>query len=161
MEQTAKSTLPGEPPRGTFQARIDDKGRLKLPADIQKYVERLNEKSLFITTLDQNTVRLYPTAVWQENEAFFVHEMEDAEPASDLQFIANHFGADSPVDAQGRVLMPARLREKIPLEDQPVWLECQKGRINLYNQQVYEERLSRAQQGLAEKLRALEKRGLR
>ncbi len=42
-----------------------------------------------------------------------------------------YFGGDAEIDAQGRVLMPAELREGLELEKQPVWLDCYNGRINV------------------------------
>ena len=153
--------VPGDPPRGTVQARVDDKGRLKLPVAIQQYLGRLGENKVFITTLDLRSVRLYPTSLWQENEAFFSQPSDDPDALADIQLLANHYGADSEGDAQGRVLFPTDLRRELGMENQPVWLECQKGRINVYTQQEYGQRLDRAKTRPDEKLRSLESKGLK
>ncbi len=140
---------------------MDEKGRLKLPVAIQQYLGRLGENKVFITTLDLKSARFYPTSVWQENEAFFSTPSDDPDTLADMQLIANHYGADSEVDPQGRVLFPTELRRELGMENQPVWLECQKGRINVYSQQEYGQRLERARTGAAEKLRSLESKGLK
>jgi MraZ protein len=150
-----------EPPRGIYPARVDEKGRLKLPAVFQQYLTDLGEKRVFVTSLDIRIARIYPISVWKENEILFDTATEDPEAAEDVKFIANDLGADSEIDGQGRVLVPQELRRMLTLENQPVWIECQKGRMNVYGKEVYEDRKRRAYENAADKLRALEKKGLK
>ena len=161
MDQELNSGGKVEPPRGIFQARVDDKGRLKLPSVFQQYLNTLGDQKVFITSLDVRTARIYPISVWKQNENFFEDYSEDPQTAEDVAFMANDLGADSEVDSQGRLLVPQGLRRKLGLEGQPVWLDCYKGRINLYSKEIYEERKSRASEAIAEKLRALERKGLK
>lgn len=150
-----------EPPRGIFPARVDDKGRLKLPSVFQQYLNAMGEQRVFITSLDVRTARIYPISVWKENEKFFEDYTEDPQIAEDIAFIANDLGADSELDTQGRLLVPQTLRRTLGIENQPVWLERYRGRINVYSKEIYEERKRRANQEVAEKLRALERKGLK
>ncbi len=151
----------GTPPTGTFQVRVGANGRLKLPAAIYKYLIRLGEERVFITSLDWKTVRIYPLSEWRRNQAFFSEFRDDPQAAEDVAFIANHLGRDSDIDDQGRVMIPAELRREIAVEDQPVWLIVHRGHISMYTKAVYEERLRRASEGLQEKLMTLERAGLR
>jgi hypothetical protein len=57
--------------------------------------------------------------------------------------------------------VPQKLRQKLNIENQPVYLDCQKGRINVYSEAVLAKRTQRAQQSLAEDLRTSEKMGLK
>jgi len=150
-----------EPPRGNYPARVDEKGRLKLPAVVHQYLNQLGEEKVFITSLDLRTARIYPISVWKQNEDLFELASDDPQAAEDIAFIANHLGADTEVDGQGRVLMPQELRQALKMENQPVWLACYKGRINVYAKDVYEERRVRAMTNLEQKLVTLEKRGLK
>ena len=160
MEQEPISA-PVEPPRGIYPGRVDEKGRLKLPAAFQQYLESMGEKKVFVTTLDVRIVRIYPISRWKENEIFFEAKNDDPAAAEDLAFIANDFGADSELDGQGRVLIPPQLRRTLGIENQPVWLDAYKGRINVYGKEIYDERRRRAMEGLQDKLRNLEKAGLK
>jgi DNA-binding transcriptional regulator/RsmH inhibitor MraZ len=99
--------------------------------------------------------------VWAANESLFAAAGEDAEYAAAVSFLADHFGADSDVDSQGRVLMPQELRKALELENQPVWLKCFNGRISVYSKSVYEEELRTARVRASEGVKALEKRGLK
>lgn len=154
-------TTPVEPPRGIHDARVDEKGRLKLPGNFQDFLNGLGEKKVFITSLDSRTARIYPTSVWKENEKLLAESTDDPESAEDIAFMANELGDDSELDAQGRVLINTKLRRLLSLESQPVWLECYQGGINIYNKEVYEERQRRSRENLAAKLAAFKKKGLR
>ena len=150
-----------EPPHSIAQARVDDKGRLKLPAEFVEYLRKLDVDKVFITTLDLQLARIYPIAVWKSNENLFSAAGDLAELAEDVAYIAKYFGGDSEIDAQGRVLMPAELRRRLSLEAQPVWLDFYNGRINVAGRAVHEGRLNRALANLGEKVKTLEKKGLK
>ena len=159
MEDTTQVTARIEPPLGTFTARVDDKGRLKLPSAFKEYLTSFGDKRVFVTSLDNRTVRIYPISVWKANEKFFEEYTEDPEAAEDIAFMANANGAGCEMDDQGRVLVPQELRRDLELENQPVWLDCYKGLINVFGKSVFDERRQRAVQGLADKLRTLRKKG--
>ena len=160
MDQTPPSATTSEAPRGIFSARVDEKGRLKLPAALKEYVAGFGEGKVFITSLDRRLARLYPISVWRSNEKVF-DDFEDPEAAEDVAFNANDLGADCVMDEQGRVLVPQELRRELALENQPVWLEVYKGPVNIYSKEIYDERKRRASVNLPEKLSALKKKGLK
>ncbi|MEO8049332.1 MAG: hypothetical protein ABI833_02860 [Acidobacteriota bacterium] len=150
-----------EPPHSIAQARVDDKGRLKLPSEFLEYLKKLGVDKVFITSLDREVARIYPIPVWKGNENFFGNAGDLAELAEDVAYVAKYFGGDSEIDGQGRVLLPAALRRELSLESQPVFLDCYNGRINVAGKNVHEERLHRALANLGEKVKTLEKKGLK
>jgi len=97
--------------RGHEQARVDDKGRLKVPNVFRSLLETKYGRELFLTSLTGDYVRLYPMPVWLEIEAK-LGAMPSTHP-SRLRFLdrVNFFGQAAELDTQGRVLVPARLRE--------------------------------------------------
>jgi MraZ protein len=97
--------------RGHEQARIDDKGRLKVPNVFRSLLESKYGRELFLTSLTGEYVRLYPMPVWIEIEEK-LGRMPSTHP-SRLRFLdrVNFFGQAAEIDTQGRVLVPARLRE--------------------------------------------------
>ena len=150
-----------EPPHSIAQASVDEKGRLKLPAEFLEYLEALKVTKVFITTLDQRQARIYPIAVWKVNEALFENSADNAGAAERLALLAKAFGGDAEIDKSGRVLLPAKLREALDLEKQPVWLDVYHGRINVVSKKVHDERMQLAQASMSEDLKALEKLGLK
>jgi MraZ protein len=150
-----------EPPHSIAQASVDDKGRLKLPAEFQAYLETIGVTRVFITTFDMRLARIYPMPVWKVNEQLFQSAGENAAAAERLAFLAKVYGGDAEIDKSGRVLLPAKLREVLGLEKQPVWLDAYNGRINVVTKKVYDERMQLAQASMADDLKTLEKLGLK
>ena len=150
-----------EAPRGTLSGRVDEKGRLKLPAAVVQYLDSIGERKVFVTTLNISTALIYPISVWHQTEQMLQEPGEDAGISADVAFIANHYGEDVEVDAQGRVLMPTTLRRDLELERDDVHLVFYKQRIEVFGSKVYSQRLEGAKTNLAEKLKGLEKKGLR
>jgi MraZ protein len=97
--------------RGNSPARIDDKGRLKIPNGFKSLLESKYGRELFLTSLSGEYVRIYPMPVWLDIEAK-LGGMPSTHP-SRLRFLdrVNYFGQLAEIDTQGRVLLPVRLRE--------------------------------------------------
>jgi DNA-binding transcriptional regulator/RsmH inhibitor MraZ len=153
-------TSVAEPPLGLFEAKCDEKGRLKLPVRFATYLKAQEDK-VFITTLDLRIARIYTQKVWESNLNLLAEPGEEAENAEDIAFIANVYGDYSEIDDAGRVLMPTDLRRKLEIEKAPVWLDFYRGRINVFPKKIYEERMARAMVNLGDKVRNLEKKGLK
>jgi MraZ protein len=97
--------------RGNAPARVDDKGRLKLPGDFRTPLETKYGSELFVTSLSGEFVRIYPMPVWLEIEQK-LGAMPSTHP-SKLRFLdrVNYYGQVASLDGQGRLLIPVRLRE--------------------------------------------------
>ena len=149
-----------EPPRGMFPGRLDDKGRMKMPVAFQQFLGALREKKLFVTSLDRRIAQIYPIAVWRENEKFFDTYREDTKLARNVAFNAADLGAESELDAQGRILFPPELRRELGLENQPVRMYSYRGRIEVLSESIYEERKREASQTATDDVAKLEAGGL-
>lgn len=103
--------------RGTQTGRVDDKGRLKLPALVRsRVVEEYREPKVFITSLDGEEVKVFPLREWEDVETSLSNKSPDGNEADGeikqkILFQANRFGAEETLDNQGRILVPAVLRE--------------------------------------------------
>ena len=97
--------------RGSTTARIDDKGRLKVPNAFRRLVEQTHGRELFLTSVTGEYVRIYPMPVWLEIEQKLA-AMPSTHPSRQRYLDRiNYFGADGELDAQGRVIIPPRLRD--------------------------------------------------
>ena len=97
--------------RGNAPARIDDKGRLKMPSNFRSLLESKYGRELFLTSLTGEYVRVYPLPVWLDLEQK-LGAVPSAHP-SRQKFLdrVNYFGQIAELDAQGRVIIPVRLRD--------------------------------------------------
>ena len=97
--------------RGSYSAKIDAKGRLKIPTAFRPLIEDKPGGALFITSVDAKCVRVYSLAAWQAVEARL--SRVPSEHPSRKKFLnrVNYFGQMAELDAQGRVSIPLRVRE--------------------------------------------------
>ena len=162
MADEIQKPAAGEPPRGFFAAHVDEKGRLKLPVDIQTFLGGFGDEKLFVTSLDGRIAKIYPISVWKENEKVLEDlAKQDPDAAEALAFMANDFGADGKVDPQGRVMLPTDLRRTLALENQEVRLDCSPSFVSVYSSAEYEARKRQAQEGLASKLKTAKMNGFK
>ncbi len=123
-----------------YPGRMDDRGRVKLPAPFKEYLEQQVEKKLFVTSLDRRIAQIYPIHCWRDTEKFMENFSEDPFAAENIAFNAADLGAETEMDSQGRVLFSPELRRELGLEDQPVHLYAFGGHIEVLSEAVYEER---------------------
>jgi MraZ protein len=96
--------------RGSAPARIDDKGRLKVPTLFRGDIQDHRGPDVFVTSTRGDCVRIYPMSVWLE-----IERKLSAMPAnhpSRVRFLAavNYYGQPSELDVQGRIVIPPQLR---------------------------------------------------
>ncbi len=125
-----------------------------------EYLQGLGEKKVFITTLDEKEVRIYPLSAWRRTEKLLEEPGEDFADRQDLAMIASNYGKDDELDGQGRLTLPADLRKELGLEKDEARLRCYQGHLKLVSSQEHERRLEAAKTNLDGKLRALQVKGL-
>ncbi|HYK90990.1 MAG TPA: division/cell wall cluster transcriptional repressor MraZ [Acidobacteriota bacterium] len=96
---------------GSFQAKIDEKFRLKIPARFRKDMAESEDNTYFVTSDDGRCAQIYPMAVWERIAQKFL-EAPRFEPAKlKYQKFTNYYGLSTEMDSQGRILIPQALRE--------------------------------------------------
>ena len=97
--------------RGNHAAKIDEKGRLKIPNAFRALIHERHGNELFVTSLSGECVRIYPMPIWLALEEKLA-AMPSTHP-SRLKFLdrVNYYGQTGEIDAQGRVVIHPRLRD--------------------------------------------------
>ena len=97
--------------RGNHPTRVDEKGRLKLPAEFKRRVDELYGPQFYITSMDGKRAQIYPLKEWELIETSMA-KMSPMDPVRrKFLDVTNFYGQMSEMDAQGRVLIPQKLRE--------------------------------------------------
>jgi MraZ protein len=125
---------------GHAPARIDEKGRLKIPANFRKIIEERYGPDCFITSTDGERAVVYPMPVWFDFQARLAKVPSTSVAKTKLLERVNYFGQVGTIDAQGRVLVPAVLREVAGIADDVVVIGNQDHLI-VWNEEKIQKRL--------------------
>jgi len=101
--------------RGSAPARLDEKGRLKVPTLFRQQIEEAFGVELFVTSLHGRDVLVYPLAVWRALEEKLAGLAAIHRAKSKFLERVNYFGQNGSLDAQGRILIPQILRDAAKL----------------------------------------------
>jgi len=128
---------------GHSPAKIDEKGRLKVPAGFRKIIEDSHGPDCFITSFDGESARVYPLPVWFDFQSRLAKVPSTSQAKAKLLERVNYFGQVSTLDAQGRLLVPAVLRDVAGISDDVVVLGSQDHLI-VWNEERMKKRLTSA-----------------
>jgi MraZ protein len=97
--------------RGNYTARLDAKGRLKVPTQFRRHIQENGSAEVYVTSLTGESVRIYPLAEWEgiEQRLALLPSMDPAR----RKFLdrTNYYGQQTTIDGQGRVLIHPLLRK--------------------------------------------------
>ena len=127
--------------RGSSTAKIDDKGRLKIPTDFRRVLDEEYGTDLFVTSILGDSAMIYPLSVWQE-----IEERLRAMPSTDRtrgRFLerVNYYGQQVRLDSQGRLVLPQILRDSAALDGEAV-VNAELDHLVVWNRERIEKRLA-------------------
>ena len=106
---------------GSYRAKLDKSGRLKVPEKFRTALEERYGLDLFVTSLESSTIKIFPLPVWLamtgSTESGNLYLDPDVE---DYMRRANTFGVQCELDAKGRVLISPDLRAMAGLDAEVV-----------------------------------------
>ena len=102
--------------RGNHPARVDEKGRLKLPAEFKRRIEEQYGAQFYITSKDGKVAEIHPLQEWEKVELKLAAIPSFNPAKKKLLDRLNYYGQMAEIDAQGRVLLPQILRESAKLD---------------------------------------------
>ena len=127
--------------RGSALAKLDEKGRLKLPSTFRAILEPKYGTEFFVTSLRGDSVRIYPMDVWIRIEERLSRASSMNPAVMRFKNAVNYFGQTCPLDSQGRVLVHPLLRERADVRGEVVVLG-QQDFLEIWNRVAFEERLN-------------------
>jgi MraZ protein len=115
--------------RGNHPTRVDEKGRLKVPAEFKRVIDEKYAQKFYITSTDGISAQIYPFEEWERIEQKLA-SLSTYNPTK-KRFLTrtNYYGQVVEMDGQGRLLLPQVLREAAQLKGEVAvlgnltWLE--------------------------------------
>lgn len=117
--------------RGNHLATVDAKGRLKIPADFLAELRKQGDE-FYVTSETGDVARVYPIKAWQAIEEKLTQKPAYDPTVERFSEITSYFGQVTKLDGQGRILIPAVLREAAQLTGEVVVLG-DRNRLNVWN----------------------------
>lgn len=126
--------------RGSSPAKIDDKGRLKVPTEFRRSLEETYGMEVFITSVKGESALIYPLPVWEEIEAK-LQKVPSSNP-SKQRYLArvNYFGQQLRLDAQGRGVLPQILRDRAQIVGEVV-VSGRLDHLEVWNWDLFDQQL--------------------
>src|SRR6266446_1044056 len=102
--------------RGNHPTRVDEKGRLKVPSEFKRVIDEKYAQKFYITSLDGIVAQVYPFEEWERIEQKLA-SLSTFNPTK-KKFLnrTNYYGQVVEMDGQGRVLVPALLRDSAEIK---------------------------------------------
>ncbi|HKZ52471.1 MAG TPA: hypothetical protein VJ085_04230 [Candidatus Acidoferrales bacterium] len=102
--------------RGSYPARVDEKGRLKIPAAFLQQLREGDSGEFFVTSHNGQFVRVYPLGEWNRIEERLARVSSTNRVKKKFLNLINYYGQVVSLDKQGRLLMPALLRDSAAMK---------------------------------------------
>lgn len=102
--------------RGNHPAKVDEKGRLKLPAAFKQILDAANVSQFYITSSDGKSAEIWPLPEWEKMERRLAAISTLDKAAQKYLNMTGYFGQQVEMDNQARVLLPQILRGKAELD---------------------------------------------
>jgi len=96
--------------RGNYPAKVDEKGRVKIPAAFLEALREFGNK-FYVTSENGDYVRVYPMKIWNEIEEKLARLSSHNRTKEKFLTRTNYYGQVVELDGQGRILVPSILRE--------------------------------------------------
>ena len=104
---------------GSYTVTLDKSGRIKIPEKFRIALEKEYGKDLFITSLTDESVQVYPLPVWEALSGVSEEASLHLQPTvRKFMLRVNRKGNQVRIDSKGRILISQTLREKAKLEDE-------------------------------------------
>jgi MraZ protein len=118
--------------RGTFEQKIDDKGRVNVPQRFRDIIRAGDDNRVLITNSRLDGVTCLDAYLPEEWAKFEERVAERKDPDSPIaRFYLNYYlpgVTECQIDGQGRILLPPRLRDHAQLEREAIFF----GVVNMF-----------------------------
>jgi MraZ protein len=126
--------------RGNHTAKVDEKGRLKLPAAFKQLLDAQNVSQFYITSVDGKSAEIWPLPEWEKQEALLAESSTMDDAVDKYLHMTSYYGQQVEIDSQARVLMPQILRTAAKL-DAEVAVMGKVNHLQVHNLALLEESL--------------------
>jgi MraZ protein len=130
--------------RGNHPAKVDEKGRLKIPSAFKQLVDASNVTQFYITSVDGNSAEIWPLPEWEKREAQLAESSTLDDAVQKYLNLTSYYGQQVEMDSQARLLLPQILRGTAQLNEE-VTVFGKMTYLEVHNRKVFESKLEENQ----------------
>jgi MraZ protein len=127
--------------RGNHPAKIDEKGRLKLPSAFKQLVDVANVTQFYVTSSDGNSAEIWPLPEWEKREEQLADASTFDDAVKKYLNLTSYYGQQVEMDNQARLLLPQILRTSARL-DAEVTIHGMRTYLEVHNREAFEKNLA-------------------
>ena len=126
--------------RGNHPAKVDEKGRLKLPSAFKQLVDASNVTQFYVTSTDGKSAEIWPLPEWEKREAQLAAFSTLDDAVQKYLNVTSYYGQQVEMDNQARILLPQILRTSAKL-DAEVAVFGMRTYLEVHNREIFERNL--------------------
>jgi MraZ protein len=126
--------------RGNHPAKVDEKGRLKLPAAFKQLMDAASVTQFYVTSVDGKSAEIWPLPEWEKREAQLADSSTMDDAVRKYLNLTSYYGQQVEMDSQARLLLPQILRGSAKL-DAEVTVFGMRTYLEVHNREVFEKNL--------------------
>ena len=123
--------------RGNHPAKVDEKGRLKLPSAFKQLVDASNVTQFYVTSTDGKSAEIWPLSEWEKREQQLAESSTLDDAVQKYLNLTSYYGQQVEMDNQARILLPQILRGTAKL-DAEVAVFGKMNYLEVHNRDLFE-----------------------
>ncbi len=100
---------------GNFTTKVDDKGRIKIPARFRKELFEVSNGEVIMVMLSRDRINLYPKNIWEE-ELVKISRLDDKKLKKNMLTLISYTVDEFAIDSQGRVGFSQKLKDTFEIK---------------------------------------------
>ena len=126
--------------RGNHPAKVDEKGRLKLPSAFKQLVDAAHVTQFYVTSTDGKSAEIWPLPEWEKVEQQLAESSTMDDAVRKYLNLTSYYGQQVEMDNQARMLLPQILRSSARL-DAEVTVFGMRTYLEVHNREAFEKKL--------------------
>ena len=127
--------------RGNHPAKVDEKGRLKLPSAFKALVDVASVTQFYVTSMDGKSAEIWPLPEWEKREEQLAEASDMDDAVKKYLNLTSYYGQQVEMDSQARILLPQILRGSAQL-DAEVTIFGMRVYLEVHNREVFERNMA-------------------
>ncbi len=127
--------------RGNHPAKVDEKGRLKMPSAFKQLVDAAHVTQFYVTSTDGKSAEIWPLPEWEKREEQLADSSTMDDAVRKYLNVTSYYGQQVEMDNQARLLLPQILRGSAKL-DAEVAVFGMRTYLEVHNREIFESNLS-------------------